>query len=141
MTQLECSRLEPQITPWRDLQDEAKIDVHQVAKTIHQDVSVVAVFGLQQVACYGIPGQSDCDVRSITSGHTILHHVVSFCTYEPNWRPVRTQCNPNVHTVLPASPGWLHVIFSEKKIVLLAAQVTQPNSKSISTQDIRGLLV
>lgn len=55
MAQLESSTLEAHIGARADLQDEAKVDVHQPALGVYQNVAVVPVFGLQQVAGNGIP--------------------------------------------------------------------------------------
>lgn len=55
MAQLEGSALKAHIGARADLQNEAKIDVHQPALGVYQDVAVVPVLGLQQVASNGIP--------------------------------------------------------------------------------------
>lgn len=55
MAQLEGSALKAHVGARADLQNEAKIDVHQAALSVYQDVAVVPVLRLQQIASNGIP--------------------------------------------------------------------------------------
>lgn len=55
MAQLEGSALKAHISTRADLQDEAKVDVHQPALSVYKNVAVVSVLGLQEVAGNGIP--------------------------------------------------------------------------------------
>lgn len=55
MTELEGSALKTHVGPRTDLQYEPKIDVHQAALCVNQDVAVVPVLGLQQVASNCVP--------------------------------------------------------------------------------------
>lgn len=57
MRQLEGGRLEAHVAAGRDLQDEPKVNVHQVPRDINQDVAVVAVLRLQQEARNGVPAR------------------------------------------------------------------------------------
>ena len=57
--QLEGGALEAHVAARGDLQDEPEVDVHQVALPVDEDVAVVAVLGLQQVAGHGVPAQVD----------------------------------------------------------------------------------
>lgn len=58
MAELESRVFKAEIAAWRDLKDEAKIDVHQPTFSIQQQVAVVPVLGLQQEAGDGIPASS-----------------------------------------------------------------------------------
>lgn len=53
MAELEGSTLKAQVASGADLQDEAKVDVNDVALVVQHDVAVVAVLGLQQQHEYG----------------------------------------------------------------------------------------
>lgn len=55
VTQLEGSALKAHVGSRADLQDEAKVDVDQPALGVNQDVAVVPVLGLEQVAGNGVP--------------------------------------------------------------------------------------
>lgn len=55
VTQLEGSALEAHVGSRADLQDEAKVYVDQPALGVNQDVAVVPVLGLEQVAGNGVP--------------------------------------------------------------------------------------
>lgn len=55
MTQLEGRTLKAHIGAWADFQDEAKVNMHQPALGVNQDVAVVAILGLKQVAGNCIP--------------------------------------------------------------------------------------
>ena len=55
MTQLEGSTLKPHVGSRADLQDEAKVYMDQPALGVNQDVAVVPVLGLEQVAGNGVP--------------------------------------------------------------------------------------
>lgn len=55
MTELKGRWLEPKIPARWDLQDESKVDVHQVPQGVDQNIAIVAVFGLQEIACNCIP--------------------------------------------------------------------------------------
>lgn len=54
MAQLKGSALKAHVGPRADLQDEAEVNVHQAALGVNQDVTIVAVLGLQQVAGNGV---------------------------------------------------------------------------------------
>ena len=55
MAQLEGSALKAHVGTRANLQDEAKVNVHQPALSVYQDVAIVPVLGLQKVAGNGIP--------------------------------------------------------------------------------------
>ena len=53
--QLEGGALKLHVAARGDLKDEPKVDVHQVALPVDEDVAIVAVLGLQQIAGHCIP--------------------------------------------------------------------------------------
>ena len=55
MAQLEGSALKAHICTRADLQDKAKVNVHKPALSVYENVAIVSVLGLQQVAGNGIP--------------------------------------------------------------------------------------
>ena len=55
MAQLEGGAFKAHVGTRADLQDEAKVNVHQPALGVYEDVTVVSVLGLQEVARNGIP--------------------------------------------------------------------------------------
>jgi hypothetical protein len=57
--QLECGALESKVSARADLQDEAKVDVHDVPCVVEHDVAIVAVLGLGAAAC------DLCDARDL----------------------------------------------------------------------------
>ena len=58
MTQLESSTLKTHVGARADLQDEAKVNMHQAALGVNQDVAIVAILGLKQVASNCIPAKA-----------------------------------------------------------------------------------
>lgn len=55
VAELEGSGLEAQVAARRNAQDEAEVDVNQVAVRVYHDVSVVPILGLQQEAGHRVP--------------------------------------------------------------------------------------
>ena len=86
MTQLEGSALKAHVGSRADLQDEAEVYVDQPALCVDQDLAVVPVLGLEQVAGYGIPvewSKSRAIVwqKGLVEVSTLQYHYIALAGY------------------------------------------------------------
>ena len=65
MAELECGRLKAQVPSRRNLQDKSKVNVHQMSDSIHENIAIVSVFGLKQVAGDCIPAHRRQPVNKV----------------------------------------------------------------------------
>ena len=92
VAELEGCTLKAHIGSRADFKDEAKVNVHQPALSVYEDVAIMAILGLQQIAGNSIPAAPEnCTIqlrcqkhsRYTWAGCVDLMTTCSVCTLAP----------------------------------------------------------
>ena len=89
VAQLECSTLKAHVCTRADFQNEAKVNVDQPALGVYQDVAVMAILRLQQVASNGVP--TSCSLEQLLASAAFFSYERLMCKQSEYSQQHRTQ--------------------------------------------------
>jgi len=60
---LEVCRFEPHVCTWTPIKYEAEVNMNQVALIIYQDITIMSIFYLQNIADYAVGSQALYEIK------------------------------------------------------------------------------